>query len=290
MNDSSEHLGRFLRERRARVTLEQAGIPTRRTRRGATLTQEDLARITGYSIRTISALEQGAEHRPTPELLEALSDALWLSHDERTILWHLAGGSAPPEPDSVPEVGPDPALQRMLDALDPNPAYVTDEHWRYLGQNTAFARGICDFTTFPANERTILHWLFLHEHARHASVEWEQEAAALIALVRGRALRSPRGGELLELVGEICDRSEEAQRLWANRTDLIVQGPSRPMLFREPGHTNPAQPDEQAHHIELTVITLTPVRTGDGRRVVAFLLPEDYTSPSSDARCTACPR
>ncbi|MCA2183946.1 helix-turn-helix transcriptional regulator [Nonomuraea cavernae] len=287
MNESRELLGQFLRERRARITLGQAGLPARRSRRGGTLTQEDLAYITGYSIRTISALEQGAEHRPTPELLEAIASALQLSQDERSVLWYLANGTPPPEPHGTAE--PDPALHRLVNALEPHPAYVTDGLWNFQGQNAEFARWICDFTAMPADERTILHWFFLHEHSKHVMVEWEYEATALMSLVRGWAMRSRRGHELTAVVNDICDRSPDAKRIWAGGTDLLVQGPSRPMLFREPGYTDPRQADDRHHHVRLTITTLTPVRAGESHRVLAFLLPEDYTAPtaSSDA-CLAC--
>ncbi|MDA0632111.1 helix-turn-helix transcriptional regulator [Nonomuraea sp. MCN248] len=287
LNESRELLGRFLRERRARITLSQAGLPARRARRGRTLTQEDVAYLTGYSIRTISALEQGAEHRPTPGLLEAIASALRLSQDERSVLWYLANGTPPPEPDSVTE--PDPALHRLVNALEPHPAYVTDDLWNVQGQNSAFARWICDFTAMPADQRTILHWFFLHEHSRHVMVDWEYEATALMSLVRGRAMRSPRGHELMAVVDDLRERSPDAERIWAGGTDLLVQGPSRPMLFREPGRTGVPRPDDEDHHVQLTITTLAPVREGAGHRLLAFLLPDGYLAPAgSDGVCAAC--
>jgi transcriptional regulator with XRE-family HTH domain len=265
LNDTRALLGQFLRERRARVSPGRAGLPARRSRRGNGITQEDLAYITGYSIRTISALEQGAEHRPTPELLEAIATALELSQDERSILWYLASGSPPPEPDGTAE--PDPALHRMVQALEPHPAYVTDPLWNVQSQNAAFARWICDLAARPPGERTILHWFFLDERSKHVMVEWEREATALMSLVRGRALRSPRGAELMAVVDDLRRRSPDAERVWADCTELLVQGPSRPMLFRHP--------DDAARHVELTITTLAPVRAGEGHRLLAFLLPED---------------
>jgi hypothetical protein len=46
---SGDLLARFLRERRARITLAEAGLPARRGSRTGTLTQEDLAHLTGYA-------------------------------------------------------------------------------------------------------------------------------------------------------------------------------------------------------------------------------------------------
>ncbi|MFG1611511.1 helix-turn-helix domain-containing protein [Nonomuraea wenchangensis] len=287
MNDSRELLGQFLRERRARISRDQAGLPARRSRRGSSLTQEDLAYVTGYSIRTISALEQGAEHRPTAELLESIASALQLSQDERSILWYLANGT-PPEPDHAAE--PDPALRRLVDALEPHPAYVTDGLWNVLSQNSAFARWICDFTALPEGERTILHWFFLQEHSKHVMVEWEREATALMSLVRGRAMRERHGHELMAVVDDLRERSPDAERIWASGTDLLVQGPSRPMLFREPGHTDPDRPDDEDHHVRLTITTLAPVRMGDHHRLLAFLLPEDHAAPAAPSGpCPVCP-
>ncbi|MFI6705541.1 helix-turn-helix domain-containing protein [Nonomuraea sp. NPDC050478] len=281
MHESRELLGQFLRERRARITLSQVGLPPRRSRRRDSLTQEDLAYLTGYSIRTISALEQGAEHRPTSELLEAIASALQLGQDERSILWYLANGTPPPEPDGAVE--PDPALHRLVSALEPHPAYVTDGLWNVQSQNSAFARWICDFTAMPEGERTILHWFFLHEHSKHVMVEWEREATALMSLVRGRAMRSRRGHELMAVVDDLRERSPDAERLWAGGTELLVQGPSRPMLFREPGHTG-----ADDRHVQLTITTLAPVRAGEGHRILAFLLPEGYSAPPANGGCPAC--
>lgn len=282
-------LGRFLRDRRNRITLEQVGVPARRTRRGATITQEDLARLTGYSIRTISALEQGAEHQPSRELLDAITSALRLTHDERSILWYLATGAPPPEPDRTAEA--DLAIGRIVQAVSPNPAYLTDEYWNVHSQNPAFARWICDFTDAPGDQRTILHWFFLQEHSKHVLVEWEREATALMALVRGRVLRSPDGHDLMETVEEICGKSQDAQRIWDSGRDLLVHGPSREMVFRPPGHTDPLQPDDEAHQVRLTIATLTPLRAGDARRLLVFLLPDGYPPIKDPERpCAACIR
>jgi transcriptional regulator with XRE-family HTH domain len=280
-------LGEFLRERRGRVSLESAGLPARRGRRGAgTVTQEDLARLTGYSIRTISALEQGAEHRPTPELLEAIASALRLTTDERSILWYLATGAPPPEAEDDPP--PDPALDRLVRALEPHPAYLTDAFWRVHSHNAAFAAWICDFSAVPAGERTILHWFFLDPHSRHVLPDWPGETAMIIARARARAMRSRRGHELTAIIESICARSPEADRRWRAGGELLLDGPSREAFMRPPGHTDPAGPDDR--HVRLTLTTLTPLRTGDERRLLAFLLP-DGTPPALGARpCPACAR
>lgn len=73
---------------------------------------------------------------------------------------------------------PDPALHRLVSALEPHPAYVTDGLWNVQSQNSAFARWIGDFTAMPEGERTILHWFFPHEHSKHVMVQWERCSSA----------------------------------------------------------------------------------------------------------------
>ncbi len=280
-------MGRFLRERRGRRELDEIGAIGHRRRRG-TLTQEDLARLTGYSVRTISALEQGAEHRPTPELLEAIAAALRLSTDERSILWYLATGSLPPAVDDVIET--DPALRRTVLALDPHPAYLTDAFWQVEVQNSAFATWICDFTQRPAGEQTILHWFFLDPHSRHVLVDWHAEAAMIMARLRARMLRSSRSADYAAMVEKICARSADARQMWERQTDVLLDGPLRDGVFRRPGHTDPLQPNDSAYHVRLSLTTLAPVRTGDERRLVAFLLPDGFPLVSRDGVCGACLR
>src|SRR5581483_8131428 len=135
---AADLLARLLREWRGRITLAQVGLPERRVSRTGTLTQEDLAHLTGYSVRAISALEQGVPHRATPELVDALAAALRLSPDERHTLWYLAAGMPPPASAPLP-AGIDPGLARLVEVTDPHPAFVADAARRILAQNQAAA-------------------------------------------------------------------------------------------------------------------------------------------------------
>ncbi|MDA0640231.1 MULTISPECIES: hypothetical protein [Nonomuraea] len=55
-----------------------------------------------------------------------------------------------------------------------------------------------------------------------------------MSLVRGRAMRSPRGHELTAVVDDLRDRRSDAERIWAGGTDLLVQG--------RPGRCSSASP------------------------------------------------
>lgn len=290
--DTGGLLGRFLRDRRVRVTLEQAGLPARRGSRAGTLTQEDLSRLTGYSLRTISGLEQGTAHRPTPELLEAITTALGLGADDRYTLWYLATDAPPPAPASA-EGGPDPALIQLAGAIDPHIAYITDAVRNVQAANQACASWLFDPATMPENERNLAYWIFLNPHAPHVFPHWEREPArSILANLRTQIARLPRNQQLKSLIEELCDRSPAARRLWDTHTEIGTHPPTH-VSIRIPGHTDPGQPDDQSYHVPATVCMLTPTRPHDEHRITAFLLPAEHARiypVSSQQACSACAR
>lgn len=290
-------LGRFLRERRGKLTLAEAGLPARRGSRNGTLTQEDLARLTGYSIRTISALEQGTEHRPSRDLLDAITAALGLTADERRTLWLLAASTPPPEEDYRTDV--DPGLARLVQATYPHPACVYDDLWNVQACNPGWAEWICDFSrcdfsTKPVDQRNIAKHVFLNEHWRHVLVEWEREfAPAFMGRMRAARARRPHDRELIALIDELCDRSPDAKRLWDGRTDIYTHPPSLVRPMRRPGHTDPQQPGDEKYHVPVTWSLTASTQPGDHRRIMVLLLPDEYAKPSpvlSEQACAACAR
>lgn len=289
-------LGRFLQERRRRVTAAESGLPARRAGRAATLTQEDLARLTGFSVRTISALEQGSEHRPTRELLDAISAALHLTADERALLWYLAVDSAPPIDGYAVDV--DPGLARMVQVLAPHPACLYDELWNVLSYNTAFTAWVWDFADAEPGQLNLAKLTFLEGHLRHVMVDWEEFARAFIGRIRVARARRPANVELARLIEELCDRSETAKAMWDHEADAYFHPPSVVREMRPPGHTDPQQHDDERYRAPVTWSVLSPTLPGDDRRLVALLLPEEYARPAqlqsqsvqSQKACTACAR
>lgn len=285
-----DRLGPFLRDRRSKVSLEQAGLPGRRGCRAATLTQEDLARLTGYSIRTISALEQGTEHRPTPDLLEAIARALRLSTAERHTLWYLATNTPPPEDGYVSEL--DPGMARLVRLVDPQPAMAYDLLWDIQTYNNAMAAWTCDWSKRSPEQRNFARWLLLDPHARHVHVDWEYELApAFVGRMRMVAAQRPQHKLLAGLIEEICDLSVEVKRMWDSSTEVYLHPPSIVRTFRPPGHTDPRQADDERYHVPVTMCVLSPTKPDDERRLVTYLLPENYLDGSvliSEAACTAC--
>lgn len=288
---AADLLGRFLRDRRARITVEAAGLPPRRSSRSATLTQEDLAQLTGYSIRTISALEQGAEHRPTRDLLDAITIALQLSGDERRTLWQLATGTPPPE-EAVTGTDAEPVLSRIADLLDPFPSYVCDAAYNVQAHNRAFIAWVWDFMAEPVQRRNLARWLFCHPHARHLLPNWDADMYAFTARMRQVYAQLPGDSRFAALIADLEAHSLEFPQMWHTDSAIMPYPTSLVIEFRPPGHTDPQQPDDHRHHIPLTMSTLTPMTAGDKRRFTVFLIPGGYAAPTPPIamECPACRR
>jgi MmyB-like transcription regulator ligand binding domain len=72
---------------------------------------------------------------PSAQVLESLARALRLTPNERRHLFLLAGQPLPPP--SPAEENVSPALQQMLDDLNPSPAYILGRRYDCLAWNTA---------------------------------------------------------------------------------------------------------------------------------------------------------
>src|ERR1700742_1116904 len=93
--DSSNDVTEFLASRRARITPEQAGLPTFGTRRVPGLRREEVASLAGVSAEYYKRLERGNLAGVSDLVLDALASALQLDDAERTHLFDLARAAGP---------------------------------------------------------------------------------------------------------------------------------------------------------------------------------------------------
>ncbi|MGW4897083.1 helix-turn-helix transcriptional regulator [Kitasatospora sp. NPDC004240] len=217
--DKAPGLGEFLRTRRARVTPEQAGLPATTGRRRTTgLRREEVALLAGVSIEYYRRLEQGKQHRPGAAVLEAVARVLRLDEDERRHLIRLAGAparsSAAAEGAQAPSRVLRPDVLRMLEIVEPCPAYVLGRANDLLAAN---ARGLLllpGIEEWPRAQRNTARYTFLHPAARGLYGNWEDVAAATVAHLRAMAGRYPDAPDITGVVGELVVKSEEFAALW----------------------------------------------------------------------------
>jgi len=174
----------------------------------------------GVTVSWLTKLEQGRAQSVSKEVLDALADALLLDDTERSHLYTLAG--LRPEPDLDRHGDRDthgctitPALGALLDALEPNPAYILDRAWDVVAFNEAEAAlfpALLGYTDAPAN---LLELVFCNEDLRDLMVDHDHEAARLVAQLRVHHTEWPRDRELHDRITRLVDESELFGRLWA---------------------------------------------------------------------------
>ena len=214
--DATNDIAEFLTSRRARVTPEQAGLPTWGPRRVKGLRREEVASLAGVSVEYYKRLERGNTSGVSDAVLEALARALQLDDAERAHLFDLARAANPVAPKrrrpAVQRVRP--VVLRILESITA-PAIVRNSRVDYLAANLlgrALYAPLFDSREQPPNSA---RFTFLDPMAKEFYVAWERTAKDLVAHLRSEAGRNPYDRGLSDLVGELSTRSEEFRTWWA---------------------------------------------------------------------------
>lgn len=203
------HLGEFLRARRAGLAPRDVGMVSHGTRRVAGLRREEVAVLAGVNADYYTRLEQGRERNPSAQVLDDLARALHLDTDARVHLFRLAGSAPAGETPHTAE-GVGPALRQLMDGYPHTPAFVLNRTLDILAAN-ALAEAL--FTPFdPADN--LARMTFLDPAGRHFYRDWERAAQATVANLRQAAGFDPDSPRLRRLVAALGDRSADFTRLW----------------------------------------------------------------------------
>jgi transcriptional regulator with XRE-family HTH domain len=210
-------LGVFLKARRDSLTPEQAGLPQGiGMRRTPGLRREELAMLAGISNDYYIRLERGKERRPSPAVVEALARALQLDDPERNHLRELAHQVDRVDLADNVAVGSElpVGVVRMLDALRPLPAFVTNRIGDYLGWNPSGLRLLDGLSDWTQAERNAARYGFLHPAARDLYVDWEAQVTGLVSSLRRLTSTEPNAADVAALVAELRQGSPDFTRLW----------------------------------------------------------------------------
>jgi transcriptional regulator with XRE-family HTH domain len=216
--DTRSEIREFLTSRRARITPEQAGLPTfGSTRRVPGLRREEVALLAGVSVDYYTRLERGNAGGVSDTVLEALARALQLDDAERAHLFDLARATrtSAPRRRRRAQQRIRPSVQLVLDAMASVPAFVRNGRLDILGANRlgrALYAGHFDSSAQPTNTA---RFLFLDDRATTFYADWDRVAHDIVATLRAEAGRDPYDRELSDLVGELSTRSELFRTLWA---------------------------------------------------------------------------
>lgn len=218
----SDELREFLATRRARITPEQAGLPTLGHRRVPGLRREEVATLTGVSAEYYTRLERGNASGVSDSVLESLARALQLDDAERAHLYNLIRASTPsargarrPTASRVR-----PTVQRLLDRMADVPAFIQSGSLDMLAANTLARALYCDLydgaaldvrTGIPNHGR----FVFLDPRSHELYPDWDKAAGDVVTQLRAEAGRRPDDRELSALIGELSSRSRQFAALWA---------------------------------------------------------------------------
>ncbi|WP_052848199.1 helix-turn-helix domain-containing protein [Streptomyces avicenniae] len=214
MADPRRGLAEFLRSRRDRTRPEDVGLTGGGRRRSPGLRRAEVAHLAGISVEYYVRLEQGRGVNPSAAVLDALARVFELGADEREHLRTLAGrGGAPPPPAPAERVRP--GTRRLLEKLDPTPAYVLGRRLDVLAWNGMAAALFPGVAEMPPARRNLVRYAFTHPGARTFYVDWPTMARRGIAHVRMSAGRHPGDPAIAALVGELSLHSEDFRTWWA---------------------------------------------------------------------------
>ena len=263
----------FLSTRRARITPEQAGLPTygNDRRRVPGLRREEAALLVGVSPQYYIRLERGDATGVSESVIDGVAHALRLDDAERAHLLDLFRTAGTPEramkrrPPAPTRVRP--TIQRLLDAMPTVPAVVLNGRLDVLGFNPLCRALFSPWyeTGQPVNNARLV---FLDPHATSLFRDWDTVANDTVALLRAEAGRSPYDRQLSDLIGELSTRSQDFRVRWAAH-DVRIHNTGVKKL----------------HHAVVGDLDLPfeslPLRAGDSTSLVTYL-PEPGT-PTQDA-------
>jgi transcriptional regulator with XRE-family HTH domain len=230
----SWEFGRTVRRWRDRVEPEAVGLPTSSRRRATGLRREELAGLSGISTDYLTRLEQGRATSPSPQVVEALAQALRLSDTDRALLFELAGHRTPGR--GVVPARLTASVQRLLDRLADTPVAVYDATWTLLAANAPYDALMGLTTGWHGVERNALWRNFVGPGNRvvHSPREEAELLAGQVADLRRTAARYPADRQLRALIQQLIAHSPHFAELWERDDPGPDQEPSKRKLVDHP--------------------------------------------------------
>jgi len=263
-------LGTYLKDRRAKLDPIALGFSGGR-RRTPGLRREEVAQRANISPTWYTWLEQGRGGAASADVFDRIARALMLTDVEREHLF-LLGLGHPPEVRYKNDRGVTPRLQRVLEALEPSPAFIRTATWDVIAWNRAAAIILIDYETLPPEQRNILRFIFLDPRVRAAQQDWESVARFVLGAFRADAARAGAAAEIAPLVEELCQLSPEFEAMWRDKNvhshgEGVKQMHHRvlgPITFEYSAFAVDGRPD-------LSMVVYNPVEAQDRERISALM-------------------
>ncbi|NKG22076.1 helix-turn-helix domain-containing protein [Paeniglutamicibacter terrestris] len=219
--DNQNDLSEFLVSRRAKLNLQQAGLPDYGGRRRVPgLRREEVALLAGMSSEYYKRLERGHAKGVSEAVINGISRALQLDAAEQAHFYELIRSAntstRPPRGRTTRKTQLGAAFQQTIDAMNSVPVFVQNGRLDAIATNQlgrAVFSPMFEDTSQPLNAA---RFVFLDDRAQTFYQDWEANTRQIVALLRVEAGRSPYDRELSDLVGELSTRSELFRKLWGS--------------------------------------------------------------------------
>ena len=185
--------------------------------------------LAGVSVTWYTWLEQGRRINASADVLAAIGRALRL--DDAGIE-HLLGIAQPSTATVEAPTEAPSALVRLIESMEPAPAYVLGPRWEFLAWNAAQERLYPRIAELEGVERNLLWVLFADRATRDLIVDWDIHARQALAEFRA-ATTGLRGDPVYsELIERLAAESEEFAAWWPEHD--VSQFETRIRRFRHP--------------------------------------------------------
>ena len=204
-------LGSFLRSRRERVDPRSAGVILVNRRRVPGLRREELATLAGVSATYYARLEQGRDRNPSPEVLDAIADALRLDAAERDHLHRL--GSPSPRRGGAKPAGAEtvrPGVRELLALWNNLPAFVVNARRDVLA-GTELAELV---NPGWAAGNNLAVFTFRDPRAKQIYPDWDIIAGQTVAGLRSASAAHP-DDQVGELIEHLAAEDQTFAELWS---------------------------------------------------------------------------
>lgn len=221
--DRLHELAQFLRNRRSRITPEQAGLPGGGRRRTPGLRRGEVAQLSGVSVDWYTWLEQGRHIRASTQVLDAIARTLQLDPNERKHLFLLALQQLPADL-APPESVVNPTLQTFLDLQGTSPAYITDQRLNIVAWNRIASIVYGNYETMSIRERNAVWRTFTSPYVRQLLREsWGAHARQRLAQFRASYGKFAGDPWWSEMIGQLNRESVEFKEWWPQHD--VLHGP-----------------------------------------------------------------
>lgn len=184
-------------------------LPAYGRRRIQGLRREEVAQLAHIGTSWYTSLEQGRSVNPSEEVLNNIARALRLTEDERQHLHLLA---RPVQQDREADFHIPAGIERVIQVLDPHPAFVLGRYWDVLMWNQA-AELVFRLPPYADSVPERINWIrYLLTELGSSIEDWESGAKVLIAQFRADYARFPDDARFKQL--QVCGCSV-CWRLWS---------------------------------------------------------------------------